>query len=137
MERSDGMGQVLQSMAVLPLVAAVVSLRNHSGWNFEIDARPATVRGLRVRGMLVLSGVLMLALGRLLAPGSDPVRLGLALVAVAGAVPFLVYRPSAAPGDPDAAPQRAHQVSRPRFQRRSAVVWLLLFASSVVLAVIA
>ncbi|MGN8244132.1 hypothetical protein ACTHAM_001031 [Cellulomonas soli] len=62
-------------------------------------------------------GVSMVALGRLLASGSDLIRLGLALMAVAGAVPFLVYRPSAAPGDPGAAPQRAHQVSRPRFQR--------------------
>ncbi|NTW39646.1 MAG: hypothetical protein HGA44_07110 [Cellulomonadaceae bacterium] len=121
-------------MAVLPLVLAVVSLRNHSGWNFEIDARPATVRGLRVRGTLVLSSVAMVAVGRLLASGSDPVRLVLALVAVAGAVPFLVYRPSTLPGDPGAAPQRAHQVPRPTFQRRSAVVWLLLFAASAVLA---
>lgn len=48
---------------MVPLALSIASLRNHSGWNFELNASGSALWGMRLRGLLVLLAALMSGVG--------------------------------------------------------------------------
>ncbi|MCG2799415.1 MAG: hypothetical protein L6367_12870 [Cellulomonas sp.] len=122
---------LLQGLAVLPLGISIASLRDHNGWNFELNARVSALRGMRARGLLALLAALMFGVGGALqATHYIPGRWLLLVIATACAVTFGFYRPKVLehPG------ATRHSVAMRHLDPKSRRIWLMLLAGSVLLA---
>ncbi|WP_159808647.1 hypothetical protein [Cellulomonas citrea] len=123
--------ELLRGLALLPPVLAIASLRNHSGWNVELDAGVSSLIGVRVRGVLVLLGALMFGTGSVLQTAHIGVgRWALLVLATVCAVAFGCYRPRAVehPG-----PTRHAEAVR-HLESRARRTWIGLFVGALVLA---
>lgn len=124
----------LRSLAGVVILLAVASLRNWNGWAFELDASAATLRGHRIRGLMVLVAALMLGAGTTLQPGhASAARWALLAASAVCGVAFGSYRPRvrAHPGN------GRHSTGAMVLEPRSRRTWVLLFAASALLAAVA
>lgn len=81
----DQLSRAMTGLSLPMLGLALISLRNHSGWNFEIDGTASAIRGNKVRAVLVLGALQLFASGVALRPASlDEGRRTIVCVAAAG-----------------------------------------------------
>lgn len=122
---------MLRGLALLPPMLAIASLRNHSGWNVELNAGVSSLRGVRVRGVLILLGALMFGTSSVLQTAHVGVgRWALLVLATVCAVAFGCYRPRTAEHPGATRHAEAVRHLEPRARR----TWILLFVGALVLA---
>lgn len=123
--------ELLRGLALLPPVLAIASLRSHNGWNVELNASASALRGVRVRGVLVLLGALMFGTGSVLQTAHGGVgRWALLVLATVCAVAFACHRPRVVEHPGATRHAEAVRHLEPRARR----TWVLLFVGALVLA---
>ncbi|MBU4215753.1 MAG: hypothetical protein KJ792_13985 [Actinobacteria bacterium] len=125
------LAETLRGLSIVPLALSIGSLRNHSGWNVELNASVSALRGMRARGVLVLLTALMLGTGSVLkAAHVGAGRWVLLVLATVCAVAFGFYRPRVV----EQASATGHAEAVRHLEPRSRGTWFLLFTGSIVLA---
>lgn len=129
-------GEALIGLSVVPIALAVFSLRNHSGWAFELDGGQESLRGIRVRGGAVLLGAVMIALGNALSAETLlPVQWLLLAATLVLSLGFVGYAP-AFRSHGHFSMESGHRAPQAKLTTASKTRWLLMFVGALVCAAI-
>ncbi len=139
----QGVAGALAGLSSIPIAVSVASLFNHNGANFELNGSPRAIGANKIRGILFVSGLVMLGAGLNLrgsgassSAGGDPTRMivwTLLGVALASGIGFAIMTPRAARDELIPA-NHQHAAATPRLVRASGICWLALLGAGSIAA---
>lgn len=130
-------GDALVGLSVVPIVLAVASLRNHSGWALEFSGGKRSLKGIRARGDAMLLGAVMIALGNALAADS---RVALQWMLFVGTLGLSLGFATSAPEyeiERESGVRSAHQAIQPKLTTASKRLLSGLFLGALICATMA